>query len=126
MAITKAELQEKYDYALARIERMKQDEREFKSRLVTIAAEAAYDHDLCEVLEETLDKIGVEVPDVEVIVQTETLYKMSLIEAHRLGFLAEDSDLKDAVNNWIGWDAPDAEQTQVNHVTIKQPETQAA
>lgn len=121
MTITKAELQERYDDLAREVEALKRADREFRERIVTVAAKAAYDHDLCEVLDDTLSEIGLDVPDVEIVVETTTLYKMNLIEAHRLGFLDSDNDLKDAVNNWICWDAPDASEQTVANVTIKQP-----
>lgn len=131
MAITKAELQDKYDALLAEHEGM-------KDRLLTVAYEAAYEHDLCKVLDETLAKVGIEVPEVEVIVESATVYKIPLTVAHRVGFLDESNDLKVLAKDHQNYGILNAEWNEdeedfgipgglkvddpvITNVTIKQP-----
>lgn len=92
----KAELQEAYDALLA-------ERAEFNSRLIKAAGEAAYEHDLCKVLDETLAKVGIDVPTVEVVVESATVYRIPMTVAYRIGLLAEDNDLKEAAESAINY-----------------------
>lgn len=82
--MTRAELQDKYDALLA-------EREEFTKRLIDIAGEAAAEHDLCEVLEHMLGRIGIELGNVRVkVTRTVTdTYMVPTIEAYRIGILGD-------------------------------------
>ena len=136
--ITKAELQEKYDDAQREIARLIKRDEEFRSDVVLAASQAAFEHDLCKVLDETLAKCGIEVPTVEVIVESATVYRIPLTVASRVGFLDESTDLKATVESALEYGVLNDEWNEdeedfgipggldkdspiVTNVTIKQP-----
>lgn len=77
MAMTKAELQDRYDALLA--------EREaFTEKIIRVAAEKAIEHDLCTELEDCLNAVGIDVPETTVqVVRVET-YHLKGFDAARI------------------------------------------
>jgi hypothetical protein len=117
---TKAEVE-------AELAALKEQQAKFIDRVIVIAGEAAVEHDLCHVLEETFAKIGIAVPDVDVQVQrvvTET-YRISGFDAYRYGLKGADwtdEEIRNGIDDSIKYgDLPDALQSseyEVIEVTL--------
>lgn len=135
MSMTKAELQMKHDALKAEVEALREADREFRNRILNVASKAAYDHELCHVLDETLAEIGIDVPTVEIVVESATVYRLPLTDVHRAGFLDPNNDLKAEVEDQMRYgmlsetEAEDfgidlasiKDKPVVTNVTIKQP-----
>lgn len=80
----KAELQEKYNT-------LKAEHDGFIDKIITVAGNAAYDHELCHVLEETFKTMGIPVPARTVTVTETKTYTLPGFEAFRLGLNSEDT-----------------------------------
>lgn len=90
--ITKAELQAKYD---ALVEERATEHR----KIIEIAGAAAQTHDLCNVLDETLEAVGIPIPTIEVVVESATVYRIPMTVAYRIGLLDKENDLKEIVSD---------------------------
>lgn len=86
----KAELEDAYTA-------LQQEHEGLLLKVVKHAAMAAYEHDLCTVVEETLKQAGIPVPDVEFTLTEKRVvrFKMGAVEAHRFGLFDRYHDESD-------------------------------
>lgn len=83
--------------------RLKGELDSLKDNIVHIAGRAAYEHDLCHVLEDTLQEVGIGLPEPVRFTVTkkverweEVTYEVPLLEAYRYG-LGDHDDLSDVI-----------------------------
>lgn len=120
MAMTKAQLQEAYDY-------LRDEHDRLCEQIIEIAGEAVWKHDLCEEMEESVRRLGIHVPDTIVTV-TKTVverYRLPGFTAARHGLLDSGmSDIEKAqeVREMVQYgsfsDYLSASQTDANSVTV--------
>ena len=121
MTITKAELQDKYDALTAAYDALVQSQKDFKQKIITVAGAAAREHELCEVLEETFNEIGIEVPDTVVEVTEVRTYTLSGFEGFRLGFHdagVGERELINGIEDAVEWNDLQPSDTKVTSATI--------
>lgn len=109
MTMLKADLQDAYDRLTQERDDLLKGQAEFLDSLVHIAGQAAAEHELCGVLEETLAKIGIDVPTVKVsVVETTTkTYEVPVIEGYRLELIENGALVRDAgqrIADRASWD----------------------
>jgi hypothetical protein len=94
MAMTKAELQVKYDEAVQERDALLKAQAEFVEDVIAIAGYGAVKHDLCFELEASLAALGIDPPTQVVTVErvvTET-YEFPGFQAHRSGLMEKDPE----------------------------------
>lgn len=97
MAMTKAELIDENKALAESIAFLKRQRAEFEERLIRVASQAAVEHDLCRVLDETLAEVGIKVPEVEVVVTKHEKHRVSLLDAAYVGLSNPDASLRDKI-----------------------------
>jgi len=94
MAITKAELQEKYDALTIERDALLKAQAEFIQDVLDIAGFGAREFELCTELEGCMELLGIDIPDTVVTVERAEVstYRIPGFQAQRVGILDHKDD----------------------------------